>query len=107
MPSIQAYRGHRKSPFRYCGAEEAVSQPKVPLESGIACRKLAAKRRKNAAHGASRGWKVENDRAPEERKKSCDTDSSALSFQVLRRVRKNSHGGSNRGGHDFSRAVKC
>ncbi len=77
MPSIQAYRGHRKSPFRYCGAEEAVSQPKVPLESGIACRKLAAKRRKNAAHGASRGWKVENDRAPEERKKSCDTDSEA------------------------------
>src|SRR5713226_7634601 len=60
-----------------CGAVESVSQPKVPLESGITSRKLAAKRRKNAAHGASRGWKVENDRAPEERKKGCDTDSEA------------------------------
>src|SRR5712692_4942411 len=59
------------------GASESVSQPKVPLESGITSRKLAAKRRKNAAHGASRGWKVENDRAPEERKKGCDTDSEA------------------------------
>src|SRR5216684_3377171 len=60
-----------------CGAVESVSQPKVPLESGIASRNLAAERRKNAAHGASRGWKVENDRAPEERKKGCDTDSLA------------------------------
>src|SRR5713101_9723276 len=58
-------------------ALQSVSQLKVLLESGIASRKLAAKRRKNAAHGASRGWKVANDRAPEERKKSCDTGSSA------------------------------
>jgi putative glutamine amidotransferase len=33
----------------------------------------AAERRQNAAHGASRGWKAENDRAPEERKKGGDT----------------------------------
>jgi len=63
-------------------ASESVSQLKVLLESGVASRKLAAKRRKNPAHGASRGWKVENDRAPEERKKSCDTDSSSRAVKM-------------------------
>jgi hypothetical protein len=37
----------------------------------------AAKRRKNAAHGASRRSKVGNERAPKGRKKSFVTDSSA------------------------------
>jgi hypothetical protein len=34
--------------------------------------KSAAERRKNAAHGASRGNKAENHEAPDERKRSCD-----------------------------------
>jgi hypothetical protein len=43
------------------------SRPEPPI--------TAAKRRKNAAHGASRGWQVENDQAPEGRKNSYDTGS--------------------------------
>jgi hypothetical protein len=45
---------------------------------------LAAKRRKNAAHAVRRGWKVENDRAPEGRKKSSDTHSEKAT-EVLTR----------------------
>ncbi len=46
-------------------------------------RPLAAKRRKNAAHGVSRGWKVGNEQAPKERKNSCDTDSSIPEASLL------------------------
>jgi hypothetical protein len=41
--------------------------------AGIAAPTPAAKRRKNAAHGASRGGKARDGQAPEERKKDCDT----------------------------------
>jgi hypothetical protein len=40
--------------------------------AGIAAPTPAAKRRKNAAHGASRGGKARDGQAPEERKKDCD-----------------------------------
>jgi hypothetical protein len=46
--------------------------------TGIAAPTPAAKRRKNAAQGASRGRKARDDQAPEERKKSYDTLSDAL-----------------------------
>ena len=38
----------------------------------------AAKRRENAAHGASRGWQVGTDQAPKGRKNGYDTDSFSL-----------------------------
>jgi Fe-S-cluster formation regulator IscX/YfhJ len=47
-------------------------QPNLPEGSVVAAGSQAAKRRQNAAHGASRGWKQQNGKAPEERKKSCD-----------------------------------
>ena len=43
---------------------------------------IAAKRRKNAAHGASRGSQVGNEQAPEGRKNGYDTDSGGTT-QVL------------------------
>ena len=61
-----------------CQQSQSVSQLKVLLESGVVNGELAPKLRKNPAHGASRGWKVEDDRAPEERKKSCNTASLAV-----------------------------
>ncbi len=39
---------------------------------------LAAERRQNEAHGASRGSRVENEQAPEERKNGCDAESEVL-----------------------------
>jgi hypothetical protein len=54
----------------------------VLLELGVSHRMLpaeglAAKRRKNAAHGASRGSAVANEQAPEERKRICIGEDSA------------------------------
>jgi hypothetical protein len=49
----------------------------------------AAKRRKNAAHGASRGWKVEPEQAPKGRKRSYDRDSGGAT-EVLTHTRKTS-----------------
>jgi hypothetical protein len=43
---------------------------------------LAAERRQNEAHGASRGSIVGDEQAPEERKNSCDTDSQAMPFPL-------------------------
>ncbi len=47
---------------------QRILQPNV--EASV---ELAAERRQNAAHGVSRGWEAENDRAPEERNKGGDT----------------------------------
>jgi len=41
--------------------------------AGIATPTPAAKRRKNAAHAVSRGWKADKNQAPEERKKPSET----------------------------------
>jgi hypothetical protein len=43
---------------------------------------LAAERRKNEAHGASRGSAVENEQAPEWRKKICIGKQSLIDFQI-------------------------
>ena len=42
----------------------------------------AAERRKNAAHGASRGWAAENQKAPEGRKKICVGEQSTIDFHL-------------------------
>jgi putative glutamine amidotransferase len=47
-----------------------------------ATRELAAERRQNAAHGVSRGWEAENDRAPEQRKKSGDAAAEGTALVV-------------------------
>src|SRR5208282_3618007 len=51
-----------------------VATPKA-AEKWTAAMAPAAKRRKNLAHGVSRGLKVEPDQAPTGRKKSCGADS--------------------------------
>jgi hypothetical protein len=51
-----------------------VSWLEVDRKIGPAILNKAAKRRKNAAHGASRGWQVEPEQAPTGRKRSYDTD---------------------------------
>jgi hypothetical protein len=43
---------------------------------------MAAERQKNAAHGASRGWAAENQKAPEGRKKICVGEQSTIDFQI-------------------------
>jgi hypothetical protein len=50
------------------------SDPMLPAEGS------AAKRRKNAAHGASRGLAAEEIEAPEGRKKICISEQSAVDF---------------------------
>jgi putative glutamine amidotransferase len=50
---------------------ESIVRPNVDRGSAE-----AAERHKNAAHGVSRGWKAEDDRAPEERKKNSDVIST-------------------------------
>ena len=52
-----------ESRLQLCGAGilESVSQLRMSGKSGMASQELAAKRRQNAAHGASRGSIVEND----------------------------------------------
>jgi len=45
---------------------------------------LAAEQRKNAAHGASRGSAVENEQAPEGRKKICPGEPPTIDFQIAR-----------------------
>ena len=49
--------------------DAAILGPLAP--KGIGAYTRAAKRRKNTAHGASRGFQSANDRAPEGRKKGC------------------------------------
>jgi hypothetical protein len=58
-----------------------VSQPDTAEKSEAALPELAAKRRQNRAHGASRGLKVATGQAPEERKNGCDTGSGVLAPQ--------------------------
>ncbi len=52
-------------------AGESVSELKMSGRNGVAHPELAAKRRQNKAHGASRGSEVGNKQAPEERKNGC------------------------------------
>jgi len=54
-----------------------------------ASRELAAERRQNATHGISRGWEAENDRVPEERKKSGHTAAEGTPLVV--RVNSSHH----------------
>ena len=70
--------------FAHVGTAESVSQPTFDFESGTSLTKIAAKRRKNAAQGASLGCEVRNARALKGRKIGCDTDSAALSFQPIK-----------------------
>src|ERR1700746_1870118 len=49
----------------------------------------AATRRKNAAHGASRGSAAEDERAPEGRKRICDRDPEGSFNDALRADRTN------------------
>ncbi len=66
----------RKVPVAHEIEVEPESKLQRILQTDVeASGELAAERRQNAAHGASRGWEAETDRAPEERKKS-DTISS-------------------------------
>ena len=66
----------RKIPVAHTVEVEPESKLHRILQTDVeASGELAAERRQNAAHGASRGWEAETGRAPEERKKS-DTISS-------------------------------
>ncbi len=55
-----------------------------PCNRTLPAEGLAAKRRKNAAHGASRGSAVENEQAPEGRKKICLGEPPTIDFQIAR-----------------------
>ena len=52
--------------------------PGIPRDSDTG---KAAERRKNKAHGASRGLRSKNDQAPEERKNSSDTNLAAIKWR--------------------------
>ena len=63
---------------------ERILQPNVKASG-----EQAAERRQNAADGVSRGWKAENDRAPEERKKGGHTAAEGTPLVV--RVNSSHH----------------
>src|SRR6202049_4782604 len=55
-----------------------------PCNRTLPAEGLAAKWRKNGAHGASRGSAVENEQAPEGRKKICPGDPPTIDLQIAR-----------------------
>jgi hypothetical protein len=65
--------------------DESVSQLKTSGGSQVPHLGLAAKRRQNKAHGASRGAEMESESAADERKNIRETDSPEGSFTSPRR----------------------
>ena len=84
---------HIESPVKHDAGRKVAVAHTVELEPGSKLEKivraggeassgLAAERRQNAAHGVSRGWKTENDRAPKERKQGCEPVAEAPRLMV-------------------------
>ncbi len=63
-----------------CGSPRLRSDSRPERSSGE--KRSTAKRRKNAAHGASRGWQVEIEQAPKGRKNGYYTDSRATEREL-------------------------